>query len=73
MCDIRHMSIRAMVDVTLMVQTLKDIDMNFKSITLCSCIHSACMQHTVGMRQQTVVLDILRDKTFLEDNFAFYY
>lgn len=65
------MNIRAMVDVVLMVQTSKVIDVNSKSIALCSCIHNVCMQYNVGMRQQTMGLDILRDKTFLEDNFAF--
>lgn len=62
-----------MVDVALTVQTSKVIDVNSKSIALCSCIHSVCMQHTVGMRQQTMGLDILRDKTFLEDNSVFYH
>lgn len=51
-----------------MVRTSKDIDVNSKSTTL--GIHSAC---TLRMLQQTMVLDILRDRTFLEVNFAFYY
>jgi len=72
MCDIRHMNIRARMDVALMVHTSKEIDVNSESITLCSCMQSACVHHAVGMRQQTMVLGILRDSTFLEDNFAFY-
>lgn len=42
--------------------------MNSKSTPL--CIHSA---YTVRMMQQTMVLGILGNRIFLEDNFAFCY